>query len=117
MERVQGFGGFFFKAADPDKLARWYEEHLGVTRATPDNNMEPWHQEAGGTVFQPFPQNTTMFPHTSYMLNFRVSNLDAMVAQLRSAGIKVEVDPENYSFGRFASLSDPEDNPIQLWQP
>jgi len=51
------------------------------------------------------------------MLNFRVANLDAMIAQLRGAGISIEVDPESYPNGRFARLSDPEGNPIQLWQP
>jgi predicted enzyme related to lactoylglutathione lyase len=56
-------------------------------------------------------------PEQGFMLNFRVSNLDAMVAQLRRAGIKVDVDPKTYPNGRFALLHDPEGNPIQLWQP
>jgi predicted enzyme related to lactoylglutathione lyase len=70
-------------------------------------------------VFQPFPANTTYFGSAdrSFMLNFRVKNLDAMVAQLRRAGITVDVDPKTYPNGRFARLSDPEGNPIQLWQP
>lgn len=51
------------------------------------------------------------------MINFRVRNLDAMTAQLRAAGIDVEIDPELYPYGRFARLSDPEGNPIQLWEP
>ncbi len=52
-----------------------------------------------------------------WMINFRVRNLDAMIAQLRGAGITVDVDNENYPNGRFARLADPEGNPIELWEP
>jgi glyoxylase I family protein len=117
--RVDGFGGFFFKAKTPKVLAQWYSDHLGVTTTPTDYNSEPWRQTEGPTVFAPFPADTKYFgpPEQSFMLNFRVSNLDAMVAQLRRAGITVEVDPETYPNGRFALLHDPEGNPIQLWQP
>ena len=117
MQKVLGFGGFFFKSSDPVALAQWYQTNLGITQATSENDYETWHQEPGPTAFTPFPNDTTMFPNTTYMLNFRVSDLDAMVSQLREANIEVQVDAETYSFGRFASLSDPDGNPIQLWQP
>jgi len=117
MEKVLGFGGFFFKSRDPEALARWYEANLGIAQPTAENGYEPWQQEAGPTAFSLFANDTTMFPNTAFMLNFRVSDLNAMVAQLRAASIEVEVDKENYSFGRFATLSDPDGNPIQLWQP
>ena len=119
MERVDGIGGFFFKAKSPKVLAQWYRDHLGVTLTPADYNTEPWQQAAGPTVFGPFPADTKYFgrPEQAFMLNFRVSNLDAMVAQLRRASIKVEVDPKTYPNGRFALLHDPEGNPIQLWQP
>jgi predicted enzyme related to lactoylglutathione lyase len=57
-----------------------------------------------------------MFPDTRHMLGFRVADIDGMAQQLRDAGIAVEVDPEVYPYGRFATLADPEGNPIQLWQ-
>ena len=119
MERVDGIGGFFFKSKSPKALAQWYSDHLGVTQTPPDYKSEPWQQAAGPTVFAPFPADTKYFgrPEQGFMLNFRVANLDAMVAQLRRAGIKVEVDPKTYPNGRFALLHDPEGNPIQLWQP
>jgi predicted enzyme related to lactoylglutathione lyase len=81
--------------------------------------MEPWRQEGGATAFQPFPSTTKYLgPETQqWMINFRVAHLDAMVAQLTAAGIKVEVDPQKYPNGRFALLHDPEGNPIQLWEP
>ena len=119
LERVEGIGGFFFKAQDPKALAQWYTDHLGVGPVPTDYGREPWQQTAGPTAFAAFPATTKYFGRAeqSFMLNFRVRNLDAMVAQLRRAGITVEVDPEKYPNGLFARLADPEGNPIQLWQP
>lgn len=119
MERVDGIGGFFFRAKSPKELAKWYNDHLGVSLTPTSYGGESWQQTAGPTVFEPFPADTKYFgsPEHAFMLNFRVRNLDAMVAQLERAGIKVEVDPKTYPNGRFAQLSDPEGNPIQLWQP
>ncbi len=119
MERVTGIGGFFFRARDPEALKAWYQQHLGVVQGGEGNEDEPWRQEAGPTAFQPFPADTDYFgrPEQTWMLNLRVRDLDAMVAQLRAAGIEVTVDPENYPYGRFARTHDPEGNPIELWQP
>jgi len=119
MERVQGIGGFFFRARDTKALAKWYSDHLGVKLTPTDYGQEPWRQEAGPTVFEPFSADTTYFGRKEqmWMINFRVSDLNAMVAQLRKAGIDVEVDTEKYPNGWFARLTDPEGNPIQLWQP
>ena len=119
MERVEGIGGFFFRSSSPKTLAQWYNDHLGVTLTPPDYDHEPWQQGAGPTVFEPFPADSEYFGRAdrTFMLNFRVRDLDAMVAQLRRAGIAVELDPQTYPNGRFARLSDPEGNPIQLWQP
>jgi catechol 2,3-dioxygenase-like lactoylglutathione lyase family enzyme len=119
MERVDGIGGFFFRAQSPKVLAQWYAEHLGVGMTPGDYNQAPWEQAAGPTAFQPFPSDTKYFgdAQKTFMLNFRVRDLDAMVAQLERAGIKVKVDPKTYPNGRFAHLSDPEGNPIELWQP
>ncbi|WP_374945472.1 VOC family protein [Agreia sp.] len=119
MERVTGIGGFFFVARDPDSLARWYAEHLGVD-APPQNYGDPsWRQDSGSTVFAPMDATAPHFAEASsgWALNFRVADLDAMVDQLRAAGVAVVVDPEVYPNGRFASLSDPEGNGIELWQP
>jgi predicted enzyme related to lactoylglutathione lyase len=118
-ERVTGIGGLFFRAQDHRALAQWYQDHLGVT-LTPTNYEDlPWQQEAGPTVFGPFPADTEYFGDRRqvWMVNFRVRDLDAMVAQLRSAGSEVTVDAETYPNGRFARLHDPEGNPIELWQP
>ena len=119
MERVEGIGGFFFRARDPKKLAEWYEANLGVGRVPQGAGAAPWRTGAGTTAFAPFKEDTSYFGDRRFqwMINFRVGNLDKMVAQLRAKGISVEVDSEVYPNGRFARLADPEGNPIQLWQP
>ena len=119
MERVTGIGGFFFRSEDPDSLSQWYSDNLGVDVVPTDYDTLGWQQEPGTTIFAPFQKDTDYFGSSSlmWMINFRVRDLDAMVAQLRGNGIDVEVDPEAYPNGRFARLSDPEGNPIQLWQP
>jgi len=119
MERVTGIGGLFFRASDPKALSEWYERNLGVSRTPESYNAEPWQQEKGWTVFAPFPADTKYFGRTTqqWMINFRVRDLDAMVAQLTAAGIAVDVDRQVYPNGRFARLQDPEGNPIQLWEP
>ena len=120
MEQVTGIGGLFFRARDPQALAQWYRDRLGVTLVPSNYEEPPWQQEAGPTVFTPFPETADYFgPDASktWIVNFRVRSLDAMVAQLRAAGVSVEVDPQLYPNGRFARLYDPEGNPIELWEP
>jgi len=119
MERVTGIGGLFFRAQDPDALTRWYAEQLGVDAPPPSYDESSWWQEAGPTVLAAFPADSEHFgrPTQTWSVNFRVADLDAMVAQLQGAGLEVEVDPERYPNGRFASLHDPEGNPVQLWEP
>jgi glyoxylase I family protein len=119
MERVAGIGGFFFRAHDPAALGNWYLQHLGISLTPTKIDSPVWQQEAGQTVFSPFPEKSGYFgdPQKVWMLNFRVHNLDKMAAQLQAAGIEIKVDPQSYPNGRFARLHDPEGNPIELWQP
>ena len=118
MHHVTGIGGLFFRAKNPATLSQWYQEHLGIDPVPGRYSQQPWSQEAGPTVFAPFPQDTDYFGRADkqWMLNLRVANLDGMVEQLRAAKIEVAVDPETYPNGRFARLHDPEGNPIELWE-
>lgn len=118
MEQVNGIGGIFFRARDPVGLAGWYESHLGVKKTPMDYDMEPWSQKEGETVFAPFPVDTDYWElDNQFMVNFRVDDMDAMVTQLREAGIDVDLNEETYPNGRFAHLHDPEGNRIELWEP
>ncbi|NQU36000.1 MAG: VOC family protein [Actinobacteria bacterium] len=123
MERVLGLGGFFFTSKDPAAVAEWYELHLGVDPVPDSYGGQAWTQQAGATVFAPMPepiepaQDDFFYrPGQSFALNFRVSDLDAMVQQLRDASIAVSVDEQVYPNGRFASLRDPDGNVVQLWE-
>jgi predicted enzyme related to lactoylglutathione lyase len=119
MEKVLGFGGFFFRSRDPQALAAWYADHLGIRPPEGAAPEMPWSQEAGFTVFSPFAADTDYFGNREkqFMLNFRVADLEAMLRQLEAAGIAFTRDPEDYPYGRFARLTDPEGNPIELWEP
>jgi glyoxylase I family protein len=118
-EKVLGIGGLFFRATNPDTLARWYLDHLGIALVPTDYHGQVWHTEAGVTVFAPFPHDTKYIgPAThAWMVNFRVRDLGKFAAQLRAQGIQVDIDPQSYPNGRFAHLHDPEGNRIELWQP
>jgi predicted enzyme related to lactoylglutathione lyase len=116
MERVVGIGGYFFRSADRDSLSAWYRDHLGL-----DVDADgQWQQAAGPTVFARFASDTDYFgsPAQQAMLNFRVRDLDAMLAQLRSLGADVADGTEDMAgVGRFGWVTDPEGNRIELWQP
>jgi catechol 2,3-dioxygenase-like lactoylglutathione lyase family enzyme len=116
MERVLGIGGHFMRAADPVALGAWYLDCLGLD--ADENGL--WHQEAGPTVFATFESATDYFgsPAQQTMLNFRVRDLDAMIAQLRAKGADVDEEmQEMEGVGRFGWVTDPEGNRVELWQP
>jgi len=112
---VTGIGGIFFRAEDPEALAAWYAQHLGVT------SFGPWAQAEGVSVFAPFPKGAEYWPaDRQWMLNLRVSGLDALVARLEASGIPAERRPGEWDTpetGRFARIVDPEGNHIELWEP
>lgn len=116
MEKVTGFGGLFFRSRNPEALNEWYANMLGVGPAAGE---DAWLQEAGQTVFSAFPADTDYFGRADqgFMLNFRVANLDALLEQLQSAGVRIDENRMDESYGRFAWIYDPEDNKIELWEP
>lgn len=117
MEKVKGIGGFFFRSEDPDALALWYRDNLGIDLTPQKTGGAPWVQETGFTVFDPFPSDNEMIPAgKSWMINFRVDDLAAMIEQLRSNGNEVP-DLTEYPHGKFVEFTDPEGNGIQLWEP
>lgn len=116
MERVLGIGGYFMRAAEPAALGAWYRDCLGLD----SDEHGLWRQGAGPTVFAPFESGTDYFgtPAQQTMLNFRVRDLDAMLAQLRAKGADVAQETQDMDgVGRFGWVTDPEGNRIELWQP
>ena len=122
---VLGIGGLFFRARDPDALNAWYREHLGVgagCNSTGEGEPNEWYWQTGGgpTVFAPFKADTDYFEaDKAFMINLRVSGLDAILETLRAAGIEITTKPEwdDPDVGRFARVHDPEGNPLELWEP
>jgi predicted enzyme related to lactoylglutathione lyase len=116
MERVQGIGGYFLRAADPEALLAWYRDALGLDLG--EHGL--WQQPGGPTVVATFETGSDYFGRRTQqtMLNFRVRDLDAMLAQLRSLGADVAGTVEEYDgVGRFGWVTDPEGNRVELWQP
>lgn len=124
-ERVSGIGGIFIKAKDPKMLGLWYSDKLGVPR--PDGPIPPlflWRERddanlVGTTVWGLFRADTKYFEpsQSSFMINYRVRNMDRMLAQLRAQGVKVDTKVVDDFNGRFAWVMDPEGNKIELWEP
>jgi len=122
---ITGVGGVFFKAKDPKALSGWYRENLGVA----GKGGAPWSAfdwreredpaELGTTVWALFKSDTKYFAPSQapFMINYRVRNLDRMLAQLRANGVTVEPKIAEESNGRFAWVVDPEGNKIELWEP
>lgn len=116
MQRVAGIGGVFFRASDPEALLGWYGEHLGMVL---EDFGGTTFGASGDTVWSIFPRETGYFGPSGQtsMINYRVSDLDAMLAQLRDRGVPVEDEIGESEYGRFGWATDPEGNRFELWQP
>jgi predicted enzyme related to lactoylglutathione lyase len=124
MARATGLGGLFFKAQDPKNLLAWYCKHLGLKGEDYGGVNLLWRdddapEKRGMTVWSPFPADTKYFEpgQKPFMMNFRVDDLDGLLAQLRAAGVTVEDKVEKYDYGKFGWIMDPEGNRIELWEP
>jgi predicted enzyme related to lactoylglutathione lyase len=119
MAKAVGIGGVFLRAHDPQALSAWYATHLGIPAQKGGSLAFDGPEAAGMTVFAHFPSNTKYFgdgPQQS-MVNFRVDDLDQLLAQLAASGVRIDPQREDYPYGRFAWIWDPEGNRIELWQP
>lgn len=119
--RVTGLGGFFFKTEDPKELKSWYGKHLGLP--VDDYGCTFWWKDKEGndcsTQWSPFAKDTSYFKPSEkqFMMNFRVENLVELLAVLKEEGVTVVGDIEEYEYGKFGWILDPEGNKIELWEP
>ena len=124
MDRVTGIGGIFFKAKDPQAMQAWYKRHLGIDVQPWGGAAFTWADAAGqamkgttiwsigaadGQAFAPSP--------SSFMINYRVEDLAAVLAALRSEGCEVLEKTDDSEYGKFGWVIDPEGNKVELWQP
>lgn len=124
-EKVTGIGGVFFKAKDPKATAAWYAKHLGVPVLTEEGRTTEatflWKEAdaphtSARTVWSVFPADSNYYD-ADFMINYRVRDLDALLAQLKAAGVPMVGEPESYPFGKFAWVTDPDGRKVELWQP
>lgn len=123
MKRVTGLGGVFFRCKDPEKMKAWYKRHLGIDAGAYGYSFR-WrdgekNDQSGFTLWSPFKEDTTYFgpgPQT-WMMNYRVDDLDALIAVLKEEGVELAGEPEQHEYGKFAWIVDPEGNKIELWEP
>jgi D-3-phosphoglycerate dehydrogenase / 2-oxoglutarate reductase len=120
---VTGLGGVFFKADNPAALYQWYEKHLGIRREAHGQGAsfhwrDPENQDAF-TAWAIFPRDSQYFSPSQqpFMLNYRVADLDRLLENLRAAGVWIDPQREDYEYGRFARIMDPEGNRVELWEP
>ena len=124
MAKVTGIGGVFFKSrGDRAALAAWYQKHLGMP-------LEPWGgavlrwpedraEDRGLTVWHVAEPDTEWFAPSAapFMINYRVDDLEGLLANLRAAGVEGLKGPEAHENGQFAWIADPDGNKVELWEP
>lgn len=124
MKRVTGIGGIFFKSQNAEQLREWYRAHLGIEADGSNGFAFEWRDkdqpdQVGMTVWSVFKGDTKYFEpsNSSFMLNYLVDDLDAVLAALRAEGVEVDDKVEEHEYGKFGWIMDPDGNRIELWQP
>jgi catechol 2,3-dioxygenase-like lactoylglutathione lyase family enzyme len=124
MAKVTGLGGVFVRARDPKRLTAWYAEHLGLPVTEWGGVVFVWDEcpapeGHGATVWSLFPADTEYFggSEQAAMLNFRVDDLDALLAELAAKGVWIDAKRQDEANGRFAWIKDGEGNRVELWEP
>jgi predicted enzyme related to lactoylglutathione lyase len=123
MKKVTGIGGIFFKCKDPEKVREWYHTHLGFNTDKYGTSFE-WRQAEnpdakGFSQWSPFEEDTTYFEPSKkeFMINFRVADIENLVAALKASGVTVLDEIESFEYGKFVHILDEEQNKIELWEP
>ena len=122
-KKVTGIGGIFFKCNSPEKMKKWYNQHLGLVTNEYGSVFEfrstenPEHK--GYSVWSPFEEDTEYFEPSDkeFMINYRVESLVELLKELRASGVEVVGEIETFEYGKFAHILDPEGNKIELWEP
>lgn len=124
MKRVTGLGGLFFRSRDPKAALKWYREHLGIESEEWGGLAFQWLEkdrpdEVGYTVWSAFSEESKHFAPSAerFMVNFRVDDLEALIAALKAEGVEIVGEIEKHENGKFAWILDPEGRKVELWEP
>jgi len=123
MKKVTGIGGIFFKSDDPEKIKTWYQKNLGLVIDAYGSSFE--FRNANNPVeinhlqWSPFKSDTKYFDPSKkeFMINYRVDNLELLVAELKKDGVTICDEIETFDYGKFIHILDPDGNKIELWEP
>jgi predicted enzyme related to lactoylglutathione lyase len=122
-KRVRALGGIFFKCKDPQAMNNWYSKHLGLNTGNYGSNFG-WRKAdqpevKGYTLWSPFSENTKYFAPSEkdFMINYRVDDLEKLIEVLKSEGVQVVGEIQEFEYGKFAHILDPEGNKVELWEP
>jgi len=122
-KKVTGIGGIFFKCQNPENMKSWYNKNLGLVT---DEYVSPFEfrnannpDEINYLQWSPFPNDTKYFEPSKkeFMINYRVENLDELVTELKKDGVEILDNIEEFEYGKFIHILDPEGNKIELWEP
>ena len=123
MKRVTGIGGIFFRSKDPKASREWYAQHLGLSNHLEWGTSFEWRQAPDGskkgyTAWNPFPDDTDYFGDSGqqFMVNYRVDDLEALIAALRADGVEIAKEIESFDYGKFAHIVDPDGLRVELWE-
>jgi len=125
MKRVTGLGGVFFKTKDPKQIKEWYQTHLGMKMDDYGFSFR-WHEvdkpeakEPATTAWSPFKEDTKYFSPSEkpFMFNYRVENLVELLKVLKEEGVEIVGEMQDYPYGKFGWIMDPDGNKIELWEP
>lgn len=122
MKKVTGLGGVFFKAKDTAATQAWYEQHLGLKKTPMGSVVFGWRtydqpDTKACTIWAPFKESTDYFGANDFMINYRVADLEALLGELKAAGVEQSGELQVYDYGKFAWIIDPEGRKIELWEP
>jgi predicted enzyme related to lactoylglutathione lyase len=119
VEKAEGIGGVFLRGRDAEGLRNWYAEQLGIDVHPEFGGAQLGPSGDGSVIWAMFAADTEYFgrPDQAFMVNYRVADLDAMLAQLRAAGVQVAAETQESPEGKFGWATDPEGNRFELWQP
>ena len=117
---TRAIGGVFFKVADPEKTRNWYRDHLGLVTDQYGSNFE-WRQadegtQKGFTQWSPFKADSNYF-EGQFMINYRVSDLEALVSSLTKQGVEILDEMDVLDYGKFIHIRDGDGNMVELWEP
>ncbi len=123
MKKVTGIGGIFFKSENPEKIKKWYQKNLGLTIDEYGSSFEFRNankpEEINYLQWSPFQKDTKYFEPSKkeFMINYRVDNLELLVAELKKDGVTICDKIESFDYGKFIHILDPDGNKIELWEP